>query len=65
MTTAPTHDFLNTLDLGDEADIRDIRLAYTRKLKQLDLAAAPAAFQALRDTYEAALSWAQGGADAG
>jgi hypothetical protein len=59
MTSATTHDFLEALDLDDEANLRDIRLAYARKLKQLDLAAAPAAFQALRDTYEAALAWAQ------
>ena len=54
--------FLAHLGLRNDADERDIKRAYARLLKQIDQATDAAAFQALREAYEAALHWhRQGG----
>lgn len=61
--TAPTTDrtipCLQALDLGNEADERAVRRAYAQRLKRIDPATDPDAFQALRGHYENALRWVQ------
>ena len=49
------------LDIAPTREAGDIRRAYARVLKTIDAAADPAAFQALRQAYEAALAQAAGG----
>jgi len=52
-----TPEFLQVLGLDNDASAREIRGAYARQLKQIEPAAQPEAFQALREAYEFALHW--------
>jgi|GEM_PF-4591218 len=56
MTNVPV--CLQRLALGPDADERSIRRAYARELKRIDQDTDAHGFQALREAYEAALSWA-------
>ncbi len=49
--------FLSALGLGIDCDDRALRRVYAQRLKQIDAASDPQAFQALRDAYEAAQAW--------
>lgn len=53
-----TYAFLELLGLGEDARERDIRSAYAWRLKRIDQARDPEAFQQLRSAYETALDWA-------
>lgn len=50
---------LQVLGLDVDAETGAVRRAYARRLKQIDPARDPQAFQALREAYEAALNWIQ------
>jgi len=52
-----TPPFLEHLGLTHEADDRDVKRAYARQLKQIDQATDAAAFQRLREAYEASMNW--------
>lgn len=51
--------FLKQLDLGLNANERDIRRTYAKRLKLIDQQADLEGFQQLRENYEAALNWAR------
>lgn len=63
MSAEPIPHFLVRLNLGMDADARDIKRAYARELKLIDQEADLPAFQALRECYEIALRWAAYEAD--
>lgn len=48
---------MQALGLAPDADEREVRRAYARRVKAIDPATDPGAFQALREHYEAALVW--------
>lgn len=49
--------FLARLGLTSQTDKQAVRRAYARELKQIDQETDAASFQALRETYDAALAW--------
>lgn len=53
----PIPSCLTELGLGTDADERDVRRAYAQRLKRIDPATDPRAFQALREAYEQAQQW--------
>ncbi|HEX8612431.1 MAG TPA: hypothetical protein VF800_14185 [Telluria sp.] len=58
-----THPSFARLGLGQDADMRTVRRAYARELKQIDQERDAAGFQYLREAYELALAWAAQGAE--
>lgn len=50
-------DYLERLNIDADADARTIKRAYARELKLINLDTDPAAFQQLREAYDAALFW--------
>src|SRR5689334_14494626 len=48
---------LLALGLEPDADEREVRRAYARRVKAIDPATDPGGFQTLREHYEAALAW--------
>ena len=56
--TAPPAGFA-LLELDSDASMQDIRRAYARRVKAIDQAADPEAFQRLRTAYEQALAWCE------
>jgi hypothetical protein len=56
---------LQALGLEPDADERDVRRAYARRVKAIDPATDPRGFQTLREHYEAALSGVRARAQAG
>ncbi len=48
---------LQSLGLSEDTDGKAVRRAYAAQLKQIDVAAEPARFQALRERYELVLAW--------
>ncbi len=55
---------MQALGLEPDADEREVRRAYARRVKAIDPATDPGGFQTLREHYEAALAWVRARAQA-